>query len=92
MLLQRRLHIRAAPVVLLSLDAAAAGGLLRHDDIVHRGRRIAQRWRRCLRVFLEERIGGERLLHLLGELERRHLEKLQRLLDLWREREMLSKP
>jgi hypothetical protein len=37
-------------------------------------------------MFLKERIGGERLLHLLRELHRRHLEQAQRLLNLRRQR------
>ena len=40
-------------------------------------------------VVLEERIGGERLLHLLRELERRHLQQAQGLLDLRCKREVL---
>ena len=46
------------------------------------------RWR-GVRVFFQEGIRGERLLHLLSEFHRRHLEKLQRLLNLRREREVL---
>ena len=86
---ERRLDFAgAAPILLVALHRRTRGLLLRHHDVVDR-RRVAQ-WRRLrFGVLLEKRIGGERLVHLLGELERRHLEELQRLLDLWREGEVL---
>ena len=92
MLLQRRLRVvGAAPVILVALHRRRARLLLRHDDVVERCR-VAQCGLRWLGVLFEKRIGGERLLHFLRELQRGHLEKLQRLLDLRRKREMLPQP
>ena len=91
-LLQRRLRLGgAAPVVLFSLGGgrAAARLLVRHDELL-RGGAVARGGGRRLGVLLEERVGVERLLHLLRELERGHLEEAQRLLDLRRQREVLA--
>ena len=88
----RRRVVRPAPVVLVALHRRTGRRrFLRHDDVVHR-RRIAQRRRGRVGVFLEEWIRRERLVHLLREFERRHLEELQRLLDLRRERQVLTEP
>ena len=89
---ERRLRVvRAAPVVLVALNRRAGGRFLRHHDVVD-SRCVAQRRRGRFGVFLEKWICRQRLVHLLRELERGHLEELERLLHLRGKGEMLPQP
>jgi hypothetical protein len=91
MVRQARLRLRQpAPVFLLAFPrrAAARRGLLRQHHFLQRS--LPRRRYGGFRIFLEERVAAERFLHLLRELERRHLQKPQRLLDLRGEGEVLA--
>jgi hypothetical protein len=79
-LLQAGLRVggSAAPVVLLRLAVVGrdARGLLRDDELLGARRNFGGRFGDgSFGVFLEERVGGERLLHFLGKLQRGHLEQ-----------------
>ena len=86
--------VSAAPVFLVALAPPPAGGGASCGTTTSSICRcsLARRRRRVSGFSSRNGLAVERLFHLLGELERGHLEEPQCLLDLRREGQVLPQP